>query len=232
MEITRPRNNADLLAGVDKPINKSSVYARSTLEICYQDGSIALRYHDTDVATKLPNGTYQLDSGGFRTATTKARINYWTPAGIGIYQEKSIWYMRDGNVFYDGIVVNSDGNVISEKQIPVEKHKKEVEKKKRRIRKYVQLIDAEKHMPTPSAGDCWLCCMRSKKTEESWGADNHDHLESHIDAGYMFGSIIYNAMVEAGHHKPELYWQMNLKDAPKRALRKYLYKRLLPEIAA
>jgi len=72
--------------------------------------AIAIRYHDTDVVTVSADDTYTLDSGGWRTVTTKARINEYSPARL--YQQKGVWYLSTptGRIpFADGMAVDSDG---------------------------------------------------------------------------------------------------------------------------
>src|SRR5665213_3455922 len=61
---------------------------------------IALQLHQTDVVTMHPDGSITLDSGGWRTLTTKARINDHYNY---ISQRKGIWYLHDGSLYYDGV---------------------------------------------------------------------------------------------------------------------------------
>src|SRR5947207_166547 len=53
--------------------------------------SYAIRYHDTDIVTILPDDTYVLNSGGYRTATTKQRIAALAPGRL--YQKDFTWYV-------------------------------------------------------------------------------------------------------------------------------------------
>lgn len=68
---------------------------------------IVLRYHSTDVAFVAPNDV-TLASGGYRTATTKRRINSVLPAGWRVYQHRHEWFLRDpsgaAQPFAEGIV--------------------------------------------------------------------------------------------------------------------------------
>ncbi len=70
-------------------------------------GEIAVRLHRTDIVTYRPDGSVILDSGGWRTVTTKARINQYMPAECSLYQRDWEWYLeRDGSdpiVFEDGM---------------------------------------------------------------------------------------------------------------------------------
>lgn len=43
------------------------------------DGSIAVEYHDTDVVTYRYGGRYEIDTGGYHTMTTRARIRQFSP---------------------------------------------------------------------------------------------------------------------------------------------------------
>lgn len=79
-------------------------------------GGIAVQLHDTDVVTIWPDNTYTLNSGGWQTVTTKARINDFSPARLG--QDKGVWYLFVGKglgwskervPFHDGIIVNANG---------------------------------------------------------------------------------------------------------------------------
>ena len=72
-----------------------------------------LTYHQTVVCEALPNGRTRLDSGGWRTATTKKRMNAFSEAlslGWYVFQRDFDWYVSFGDTintvaFYDGIEV-------------------------------------------------------------------------------------------------------------------------------
>ena len=72
-------------------------------------GSIALKLHNTDIMTAYPDNTVTLNTGGWRTVTTKARMNDFLPFGR-IYQKDFIWYLSLGNVDH----VYDDGMELSE----------------------------------------------------------------------------------------------------------------------
>lgn len=52
---------------------------------------VVVKQHTTDIIRYHPDGTMTLNSGGWRTYSTKERLNSLTPARIG--QEKGIWYL-------------------------------------------------------------------------------------------------------------------------------------------
>jgi hypothetical protein len=53
-------------------------------------------------------GTITLFDGGYRTTTTKDRLNKFLPTGYGVYQAKKVWYLSTNFVddeFYNGITL-------------------------------------------------------------------------------------------------------------------------------
>ena len=71
------------------------------------DGGVAIRLHSTDIVTIHDDGSMILNSGGWLSVTTKERINRYTPARIT--QRAGVWYMADGSLFYDGMIIEADG---------------------------------------------------------------------------------------------------------------------------
>lgn len=82
--------------------------------------SIHLKLHNTYVITWYADGRVELNTGGWRTVTTKDRINN-NLEGFGIAQRKGQWYFlrntdtapywEDVAMFEDGMVINADGEV-------------------------------------------------------------------------------------------------------------------------
>ena len=216
------RTKPDILSDFDGDITKSRFAARNTLDIHLGDGTRIIRLHHTNVVT-IKNGIYTLDSGGWKTPTTKERINQYAP--IYIYQKNHVWYIGD-TVFTDGMQVNKEGEIISggKDAAKVEKANKAMNK---RITKYVNLLSKNK-LPIPNGGDCWICLMRSEDGKPVFSGSN-DHLLSHLKEGYLHGSILVNAMREAGYADMQIgvHYQLGLVDTFKRTLKRYLQKRLL-----
>lgn len=218
------RTKSDLLGGITKPYKSAKRVDNNTYRIEYEDGSIAIRLHDTDVVT-FKGDTITLNSGGWQTVTTKDRINEHAP--IYIVQRKGQWFAgAKEHRFYDGMQFNYMGELLTQ---PLPNNDKEVADMKKKIKKYVDLITPD-NLPTPSNGDCWFCLMRDKdgKTMGDLSKDN-DHLLSHLDEGYLHGSILVNAMNEAGYVDRQIavHYSMKLASTFKRAVRKYLTKRLI-----
>jgi hypothetical protein len=94
--------------------------ARKTWLRCEVTGgevTYIVRYHDTDIIKIHSDGSYTLNSGGFRTYTTKQRVNKLTPAHVR--QTAFKWFVIAGGVghdFVDGMKVDSTGWPIDEAQ--------------------------------------------------------------------------------------------------------------------
>lgn len=75
--------------------NKTKRVANNTLEIDYGNGKKAIRFHNTDILT-FDNGFVTLDNGGWKTKTTKERINAYLPSPYWIEQKNYEWYVHIG----------------------------------------------------------------------------------------------------------------------------------------
>ena len=91
-------------------------YAVATTITTGPDGAVSVRYHRTDVATLHPDGSATLRTGGWRTVTTKRRINqalryFGIPALV--YQHRHEWYVAahggERLEFEDGMRVRVNG---------------------------------------------------------------------------------------------------------------------------
>jgi hypothetical protein len=70
-------------------------HGRATRVVKREDNGIAIRYHETQVVTYYPDRIV-LDSGGYHTLTTKARINEALSAldcHVSLSQIKGVWYL-------------------------------------------------------------------------------------------------------------------------------------------
>ena len=71
---------------------------------------VAVKLHKTEVVGLYADGSVVLNSGGWRTVTTKARMNEYAPCRV--YSKKHVWYVdvvdengRRTVEFYDGMVL-------------------------------------------------------------------------------------------------------------------------------
>jgi hypothetical protein len=69
---------------------------RSTTIVKIDPFTIAVRYHGTSVVLFEKSGRITLNSGGFRSVTTKRRMNEFSP--VQVYQRNWTWYVKENGV--------------------------------------------------------------------------------------------------------------------------------------
>ena len=162
--------------------------------------TIALRYHSTDVVTYHPDGSLTLDSNGWRTVTTKERMNWALPRGLHLRQDKGVWFVGaswfdNGTPFADGMRIGPSGGITGGGTATPAKDRA----LKRRVRTFAQLCADALPLPLPDDGDCWFCYLLTKDGQTLGDrADGTDHLDSHIAKGYIVPSLVYRALKEKG----------------------------------
>lgn len=88
--------------------HQSRKIGNNTYLVRYTDwGNIAVRLHATDIVTYYPDGRIVLNTGGWKTVTTKSRINEFSP--LQISQAKGVWSIRNYAVAPDEWVSYADG---------------------------------------------------------------------------------------------------------------------------
>lgn len=213
-----------------KPPASARKVANNTFSYTTEDGCEVFRLHKTDVVTRLPDGRIKLDSGGWKSVTTKDRMNLFAGAGTDrfsnfcIFSGKGGWRVaRRGEwdksvAFYDGMILpDALDNPSAEDQS--DQREAEAKKLKKEIATFAKLY--EKGIPMPGAGDCWLCKM----------PDNGDteHLRDHMREGYAHGTLAVNAMRWAGHKDDSIRFHVERDFASHivvRAVRRYLQFKL------
>jgi len=75
-------------------ISRSRLISKSCRVIDYINGDKTIRLYSTDIL-KFQGDKIVLNSGGYNTVTTKARINQFLPAGLRVYQDNYKWYIYD-----------------------------------------------------------------------------------------------------------------------------------------
>lgn len=168
----------------------------------YDNGRIAVRYHDTDVVTYLPDGRVELRTGGWKSQTTKRRMEDYSAAYV--WSDNGIWYVKprsegspwSGNgtsyLFAEGVILHPDGTVTragtaSDKLLELEYRAKV----KKYARRYFEKLKAGK-MGGPGAGDCLMCQLERSNPDKTMDAD---HVMSHVREGYLVPSLIWAAML-------------------------------------
>ena len=238
-----PRTNLrDQFDATERAAWKPRIVARNTFKF-ERDGETVIRLHGTDVVRRLPDGSAILNSNGWRTVTTKDRMNANMPAGAHLYSERGQWWISDCQwgrekrvAFFDGIQVPQC--LDSAKSKAKSEREENAQKKLRaQIKRFVGKLAKLECLPEPSQGDCWFCCLRdaSGKTMGQHG-DDTGHILEHVREGYLHGSLIWNALVWAGYRDPAFIWQtenhyrargdFKHADWARRALRRYLLRKL------
>ena len=186
--------------------------------------TLGVKLHETIVVYIFKSGIYQLNTGGWKSVTTKDRINRYGPAMV--YQKNSIWYIGDG-VFEDGVRLDSTGKVLTP-----QRGVKETESKKRKldrmVRAYIKgfgqhvvfnglqtgeqsqwavvnLAGVPKPI-APSAGDCWACYFGLSSDDPMKEPLGLGHLLEHMtdEAGpYYVPSLLWKAVSTGGYPNPE-----------------------------
>jgi len=182
--------------------------------------SIAIQHHNTDIITYHwggyeKEGTVVIDTQGWRTSTTKERLNAHLPGSYGVWQKDSIWRIWDGGmgkqyIFADGMRILPSGRIEGAGP-PVDKLKKLNTEILKYSRNYIKALFAG-GVAKPGPGDCWYCLMRADKItskeplivhgrtigpgKETLGeaTENKDHLLSHLDEQYYVPSLLVRAI--------------------------------------
>ena len=64
------------------------------------NGDFVIRLYGTDILTYHPDDTITINTGGYRTVTTKARINAFLSPKAELYAKRGKWYIRSGSGVY------------------------------------------------------------------------------------------------------------------------------------
>ena len=243
MQTTMTRSFAAVPAAI---VGRARKLANNTFAYTTQDGRNVVRLHMTDIFEQLPDGRLRITSGGYKTVTTKARLNdQMRKHGYGVVSGYGSWAVVDGkggNVpFFDGMVLPDafSGRGLAKAQKIGERETK----LKADIKSFVlKTLPSDKPMPQPDNGDCWYCWMFDKVepvTKQGFvgpSADkparvlDNDHLIEHIEEGYMHGSLIVNAMRDAGFQDVGIsiicYSSRPDYNRVRKTVRRYLQKRL------
>jgi hypothetical protein len=212
--MSRKWTKAELLKGLNIDPKRAKKIGNNTLEYTNDKDERVIRHFQTDVLTFHADGSITLNSGGWRTVTTKLRLNTYQDLVV-ISQDQRVWYVvscpvyytdKDGkefrspdwstkptHIFADGMRVYPDGRIVG---AGVKPDKKLV----RKLRKYSKDFAAALPIKPPDGGCCFFCGMTVQGTETSLGDKQKDkeHLLSHVEEGYFVPSLLHRAMKEAG----------------------------------
>lgn len=209
-------------------VGKPKKIGYSTFEYQRVDGSRIIRYHHTDIIVIYPDSSFRLFDGGWKTVTTKRKMNEFMPSGWSVSSDKGIWYVRKAYNFTEKVPY-FNGMKLPDDYKP-EVHSKLVEEQKilrKKINAFVKAtIKNGTPLPQPNRGDCWYCRMHDKSGVTLGNSTNDDHLLSHIEEHYMHGSLIVNAMRWAGYRNARISLHYHMRpdshDDVRRTVRRYL----------
>ena len=198
----------DMMADAAQGAIKPHLIANNTIEYHRADGTRVVRLHHTDIIEFRPNGKIKIDTQGWKTITTKDRLNCQLPwPDYRITQEKGQWYVyRDGwngdkIAFYDGIVLP---DAFKKPAASVKAEKREIALRAS-IKKFVNKLDKLDAIPEPSQGDCWGCAMKDQNGNRGLGSDC---VAEHVKEGYLHGSLIIRAMESRNYGDLAVVWDM------------------------
>jgi len=207
---------------------------------------IAIRLHNTDIITFHQNGEITLNTGGWTTVTTKARMNEFLE-GWYISQSKGQWYIGkrfEGNwadiaLYADNCILQPDGTVLGAESLEAAKERVTLRKQVLKYSKdYIKAFKAGK-VPAPNAGDCWGCLMVDMKTGKT--AIGGDHIREHLREKYYVPSLLLRAVenfpvsqvakwVIGSHWYGGEKFEGSMADIGYEQLRKALYRYCLREL--
>lgn len=168
--------------------------------------------HQTAVITFYPDGFIRLDSGGWRTSTTKDRMNKYQDQ-VWINQDRGIWYVNSRNdrfgkssLFYDNMIIRDGNPVTPMNPVDDEKLKKKMD---RIVRQYIKgYTEHNSHeLKKPSLGDCMICQMNGGSKDTHNDVPFHevfgvDHYLCHFEEKYYPASLLWNAIKEKSYGDP------------------------------
>lgn len=232
--------NCDFEGKVVKRLGRQAAHVR------LDDEREAIQVWETLVAVKNADGSVTLNSGGWHTPTTRRyqetglklfleetgehfrlgtlkRITYLSRFGNSWNDSRAEWNYQDGMAVYPDGHVEGAGNGDKERQL------------KKEIDDFVKLVVPP--LPFPEIGDCWYCSWQTAENKSLGDAlGSNDHLLSHVQEGYVHGSLLMCAMIDRGYRFPGFVLeQANAHAGDKynhwlggvhRALKRYLYNRL------
>ena len=217
----------EIMEGIEA--TESKIVANNTIRYTKPDGTEVIRLHKTDILKFTSDGVIEFNSGGWKTPTTKNRMNQFQ-SSWNIIQDKSIWYLcpkgsydkHNGIPFFDGIKTKN-GKVINPNKSAIKKEKALL----KQIQAYCKKVKELPELPLPNNGDCWYCLLKTQE-DKSLGdiVGNTDHLKSHLKEKYIHGSLIINALKHAGYLHPEVIFTYDMRDSIVRAIRNYFKSHL------
>lgn len=192
-----------------------SAMKQSNTEV--KNGSMFL--HGNEIVKGYGTPEYTISLCGWNTNTTRERLNGLD--GVNVTTKLGQAYLNGYK--WDGVHVNPHTFTGNVSDTDTEKRTK----MRKAIKAYAKLY--ANGVPMPYGGDCWHCLLKDKDGKTMGELSNSNHLQQHIKDGYVFGSLLVNAMRFLGYndmqisvhlHTPQTTWNFE------NIVRKYLYRKL------
>lgn len=173
----------------------------NTYEWTDNAGDKHIRLHHTDIITHRYDGDVVLDTGGWKTPTTKDRINKFAP--VSVYQQDGEWFVTQGNVtvmFYDGMVLTS-GCLRSEDHAPDPNSVTRIQFANL-LKTFTRRFDITTHA---DYDDCAKCLTLMEYTTPELraippGDPIWQHVINHVCDGYVSTSTVLLSLKWAGYN--------------------------------
>jgi hypothetical protein len=208
--------------------HRSKPIANHTRAEIIDDHTVGIRLHDTYVVRLFDDGSFELNTGGWYTVTTKERINANIPGGwslirVGSFRptrrSPSRWgiFRPDWSLigpFFDGIRIAADGTILNPKDDIDEAQRVAADEAyEASLTKYLDAymvaaegqiyVDALTQEPE-GAMTCWDCAMVAAGKPQlegrtTEGGDKLEHLRRHVGRREIVPELAWVAMRAKGY---------------------------------
>lgn len=148
----------------------------------------ALKLHDTEIVQYWPDRSIELYAGGWRTPTTKARMNDYTPASI--WQGDGLWtcqWMGKSYPYADHMRLYPDGTVMGY-GIDPNAEKKLRAKVRKYVKAFVEAFDAGDVVGAKNTNAVCIDC--------EMGSQSKPHLLAHLEDNLFSLQLLKDAVKE------------------------------------
>jgi hypothetical protein len=149
---------------------ESRKLGNNTYLVRYLNEFIAVRLHNTYILKFFPDGKTQVNTGGWKTVTTKARLSEHMPRefGYSIWSDKGVWFWFGNREkiapFTDGDMIDQDGVLTPQQALGEETKIRDLRLK---ISRYAKACSQAVPLNLPGPGDCWYCLLEKTRKEEA-----------------------------------------------------------------
>jgi hypothetical protein len=199
---------SELMSGVECVEGSAKLAGNNTLRFETAAGAVCFKLHKTVVVTCHRDGRVTLNSGGWRTVTTKARMNQHARP-YRVASDRGVWtvYGEGKSVpYFDGITLPD----AFESTGKAERAAKSERAKRAKVAAFVKSsLKLGEAVPAPNGGDCWICLFGMdggpgaspgafSASNTAGNPDPASCIAEHVKDRYMHGSLVVRACRAAG----------------------------------